>query len=162
MWRFKMFPLILSPSFLSHFLTLPLKPLKLFIWIIFSLLFFSGSLGMPRWLLCSVYCVLECVSRWLCVLHIPICIPMSVRQTDTVYVLNMCKEYLSRAEFQLYPVWCQSSQVLACSPQLVCSLEGRRASRHPNIYMIKLLAEIFPAEILESISNKDFSYEDYI
>lgn len=106
-------PLILSPP--PH-----LKAFKVvYLNHIFSL-FFSGSLSMQCWLLCSVYCVLKCVSQWLRVLHTPIYIPMCVQQSDAVYVLNMCKEYFSTTEFQLYPIRCQSSQVLACPPQLVC------------------------------------------
>lgn len=55
---------------------------------------------------------------------------MCVQQADTVYLVNMCKEYLSRAR----------GEELA--------EEEKKSTWYKNV-----AAEIFPAEILESISN---------
>lgn len=82
--------------------------------------------------------------------HTPIGIPLRARgPTDTVYVLNMCGEYLSGADFRLpTPFDVGASQTLACPPPTLAS------PPRLSIFIIKLLAGNFLAETLESIFNK--------
>lgn len=113
------------------FFTLPLEPFKpVYLNAISTAFLFSGSLGMPRRLPRSVYCVLECVSRWLCA-HLTrrLVFRWARGPTDTVYVLNMCGEYLSGADFQLpTPFDVGASQTLACPPPTLSSPPPRQVS----------------------------------